>query len=60
MPIMQGSTTKDGKRVGFFKFGKNGTKYYYTPGNKKAREMARSRAAKQGRAIKHSQNMRGV
>lgn len=52
MPLQQGYTTKDGKRMGYYRWGDNGKKYYYTPGNDDSRRAARSRARKQGRAIK--------
>ena len=50
MPVESGSTTKNGKPVGYYRWGKKGKKYYYTPGNKRSRDAARARAAKQGRA----------
>jgi len=59
MPVEQGSTTKDGKRVGFFRWGKSGKKYYYRPKNEKSRTRAKRLAAMQGRAIKFSQSQRG-
>lgn len=48
MPVMTG---KDNKGC-FARWGAQGKKYYYECGNKDARERARRRAAKQGRAIK--------
>jgi len=54
MPVMRG---KDGKGP-YFKWGEHGKAYHYKSGNKSSRERARKRAARQGRAIKRSQNMR--
>ncbi len=50
MPVQQGYTTKNGKKVGYFRWGSSGKKYYYTPGNESARKRARKRAEKQAEA----------
>lgn len=47
MPIM--SCRSNGKPG--YKYGESGHCYTYTPGNEQSRKQARSRAAKQGRAI---------
>ena len=52
MPVERGYTTEDGKKVGYYRWGKSGKKYTYNPGNDKARERAKKKAARQGRAIK--------
>jgi hypothetical protein len=52
MPVHQG---KDSMGT-FFQWGDHGKKYYYSGSNKK---LARSKAAKQGAAIKISENRRG-
>jgi len=51
MPVRTG---KD--RKGCFEQYGNQKKYYYKCGDKKARDRAKSKAAKQGRAIKVSQS----
>ncbi len=43
-------TTKNGKPG--FRFGPTGRVYTYTPGNRRSRNAARDKAARQGRAIK--------
>ena len=50
MPIHQGYTTKNGKRKGYFQWGKSGKKYYYTPGSESSRRAAKKRARKQSKA----------
>lgn len=52
MPVERGYTTEDGKKVGYYRWGKSGKKYTYTPGNEEARKKARKKAERQGRAIK--------
>lgn len=47
MPIHQ---SKDSKGS-FYQWGKSGKKYYYTPGNQKDREIAKTKAQKQMKAI---------
>lgn len=42
-----------------FKYGESGRCYTYANGDKRARELARSKAAKQGRAIEAEQQRRG-
>jgi len=51
MPVQ--SCNKDGKPG--YKFGKSGTCYTYTSGNKTSRDRAYSKAVKQGQAIKAQQ-----
>ena len=58
MPLNKGYTTRNGKRVGFWRFG-NLKKYFYKIGNKRSEALAKARATKMGRAIKRSQNLRG-
>lgn len=41
-----------------FKYGESGACYTYTNGDKRAQQMARSKAAKQGRAIEAEQQRR--
>ena len=36
----------------FYRWGKKGKIYHYSSGSKRSRELAHSKAAKQGRAIK--------
>lgn len=55
MPIME--TEQDGKPG--FKYGESGKVYTYEPGDRHARQMARKKAAKQGRAIEAEQKRRG-
>ena len=35
----------------YYRYGETGAKYYYIPGNKQSREIAKQKAMKQGRAI---------
>ena len=58
MPVRQGTTTYNGRRVGFYCWGERGHKYLYVPGDKKQREQARAKAAAQGRAVKAAQGRR--
>jgi len=51
MPVREG---KD-KNGPYFQWGHHGKKYYYDPSKPKSKEIARDKAAKQGRAIKASQ-----
>lgn len=51
MPIQQGTTTRNGERVGYYRWGDEGKIYTYEQGNKAAREAAKQRAKRQGRAI---------
>jgi len=48
MPVRRG---KDSKGA-YYQFGRRGKKYHYTPGNKRSRSTAKSKAKRQGRAIK--------
>lgn len=36
----------------YFQWGNHGKKYYYVPNNKRSRELARSKAHKQGIAVR--------
>lgn len=54
MPVQQGSTTRDGERVGYMRWGDEGKMYIYEPGNRQSRERARTLAERQGRAIQAS------
>jgi hypothetical protein len=47
MPIHRGSDSKGS----FYQWGNSGKKYYYKSGNKKSREIAKSKAKKQAIAI---------
>lgn len=47
MPLKQGYEDD----MGWYRWGKTGKKYYYTPGDEKSRVRARNKAVKQGRAI---------
>ena len=55
---MPTTTGKDNKGC-FARWGTHGAKYYYECGNKDARERAKTKADKQGRAVKFSQSKRG-
>lgn len=46
MPIRQGYEYRDGKKWGYYQWG-NQKKYYYTPGNERARKTAKTKAEKQ-------------
>jgi hypothetical protein len=50
MPIINGQDTK-GR---FYKYGEHGHKYYYITNNTRSRQMAKSQALKQSRAINYS------
>ena len=50
MPVKR--TTKHGRPA--YQWGDNGKRYSYEPGNKQARERAKRRARKQGRAARAS------
>lgn len=51
MPLQQGTTTRDGERVGYYRWGDTGKMYTYQPGNRQSRERAKVLAKRQGRAI---------
>ena len=44
----------------YYKWGKNGFKYYYIKNNEKSRMRAKEKALRQGRAIKANQMKGGV
>jgi hypothetical protein len=46
------------KQGPYFSWGRSGHHYYFKPRSKISEGMARAKAAKQGRAIKKSQNQR--
>ena len=50
MPIKQGYEQHQGERMGYYQWGDEGRKYYYTPGNETARKRAKSKAEKQREA----------
>jgi len=50
MPIQQGYEMRDGERKGWYRFGKSGAKFYYTPGDKSSRTRAKNNAKEQQRA----------
>jgi len=50
MPIHQGTTTKNGKRCGYYQWG-NQKRYLYILNNKSSRKRARKKAVKQAQAI---------
>lgn len=52
MPVQRGKDS-DGP---YYRWGESGKKYHYTAGNEKSRETAKSKAKKQGQAIKISQS----
>lgn len=54
MPCRRGTTTRNGKRVGFYQWGTSGKKYTYELGNERSRQQALRRCREQGRAIKAS------
>jgi len=47
MPIQQGYTTRNGDKVGYYRFGDTGTMYTYEIGNERARNRARRKAEDQ-------------
>jgi len=53
MPITQGYEYRDGKKWGYYQYGSQ-TRYYYTPGNERARKQAKTKAENQRQAIKAS------
>ena len=53
MPIHRGYERHRGERMGYYQWGDSGKKYYYTPGNERARERAKAKAEKQ-RAAAHA------
>jgi len=50
--IERGTVSRNGKRLGYYVWGKSGKKYYYTPGNNQARKTAKTLARKQGEITK--------
>ncbi len=54
MPVQEG---KDDQGY-YFQWGDSGKKYYYKKNSKRSKEIARAKAARQGRAIKASQSRR--
>lgn len=50
MPIIQGYTTKNGERKGYYQWGESGKRYYYSPGDKSSRTRAKNNAKEQQRA----------
>lgn len=40
----------------FFRYGRSGKKYYYTPKNKQSRDNAKEEALRQARAIYYNKN----
>jgi hypothetical protein len=56
MPLQQGATTRDGERVGYYRWGDEGKMYIYTPNNRQSRERAKALAKRQGRAIEAQSN----
>jgi len=51
MPLRRGYTTRNGKRVGYYQYGKEGKKYTYNPGSREERYRAKEKAKKQMKAI---------
>lgn len=47
MPVQQGQD----RNGPFYRWGAKGKKYYYTPGNEKARQAAQAKASEQGKAV---------
>lgn len=54
MPLQQGTTTRDGERVGYYRWGDSGKMYIYELGNPNSRAAAKGLAKRQGRAIEAS------
>jgi len=52
MPVHRGTTTKNGKKVGYYQWGTQGKRYHYTLGSESSRKRARAKAQKQGRAAR--------
>ncbi len=47
MPVQRGTTTRDGERICFYRWGQSGKRYFYECGNERARKQAKARAEKQ-------------
>lgn len=56
MPIMQGYTSEDGERVGYYQYGDGGKKYHYTVGDAESRADALEKAKEQAQAIEASRS----
>lgn len=54
MPCRRGTTTRNGKRVGYYQWGESGKRYTYELGNEQARKRALRRCREQARAIRAS------
>ena len=50
MPVHWGRDSKGP----YYQWGKTGKKYHYTPGNDRSKEIAKTKAQKQGKAIRAS------
>lgn len=50
MPIKQGYGQHNGRRMGYYKWGNSGKKYWYTPGNETTRKRAKTKAEQQREA----------
>lgn len=55
MPVMRGRD----ERGPWYRWGREGQRYRYTPGDRRSREAARRKAAAQGRAIAARQAAQG-
>lgn len=59
MPLQRGETTRDGERVGWYRYGDSGKRYFYEIGNERSRATAKGLAERQGRAIEASKRRNG-
>lgn len=50
MPVQHGYTTREGRKVGFYKWGDSGHMYVYQIGDEEERKRAKRMAERQGRA----------
>lgn len=53
MPVEHGRTSQNGMPRAYYRWGKTGHKYTYTPGDAAGRRRAKAQAALQGRAIEY-------
>ena len=50
MPIHQGYGEHNGKRMGWYRWGESGAKYWYSIGNEMSRKRAKTKAEQQRQA----------
>ena len=54
MPIRKGSVVIGNTKLYYYQFGTRGTKYFFSPNNKKQENLAYNKCLKQSRAIEFS------